>query len=78
MSVRITSQNGQMSDDLANGTWQNLVNLCHSFDPSIHEWKGTHDGETWTHEECRKMAKQLYSLAEMMDLYELAGGLRID
>lgn len=56
MSVRLESLDGEIEENVANGTWMKCVQLGRAyFGDEVHKWDGCHDGDEWSGEACGRM-----------------------
>lgn len=81
MSVQLTSKNGQVENNICNGSWAALIALARAYEgDKIPNWNGCHDGYEWTPEQLTLIADRLHQTAELEEMIrEMAanGGVKI-
>jgi hypothetical protein len=80
MSVNLNSHDGEVSENVSNGSWAAIVALARAFGDQIPGWNGCHDCQVWTPDQLRIMSQRLRQTAELEPiLNELAehGGVWI-
>ena len=79
MSVTLTSPTGKAAN-ISNGEWLAVTSMARAFGILDSAWNGNHDGETYTPDELRAMAKraeQIGRASAYLDLLADEGGARL-
>ena len=70
MSVELTSKNGEISENICNGSWAAIVACARAYEHDrIPDWNGCHDGDQlWTPEQLEVMADRIEQTAALIPI----------
>jgi len=69
MSVALDGKNGNVSENICNGSWAAVVALARAYEgDKIPDWNGCHDGYEWTPDQLTLMADRLEQTARLVPL----------